>query len=112
MPAAARPPRGPQLFRQFIIVVLVVVVIGSIFSFINQPGQTEEEVSISDIVRRIQAGEVKSIEVEGEQTLLATLQDDSILTTYKEASQPLTELLLQSGVTTEQLSTISVTVST
>ncbi|HBY73634.1 MAG TPA: cell division protein FtsH, partial [Candidatus Kerfeldbacteria bacterium] len=112
MPAMPRPPRGPQLFRQFIIVVLVVVVIGSIFSFINQPGQTTEDVSLSDLVQRVQAGGVKSIEVEGEQTLVATLLDDSTITTHKEASQPLTELLLQSGVTAEQLNTVTITVST
>lgn len=112
MPALPRPPRGPQLFRQFIIVVLIVVIVGSIFSFINQPGQSTEDVSLSDVVRRVQAGEVKSIEVEGEQTLIATLLDDSTVTAHKEASQPLTELLLQSGITAEQLNGVTITVST
>lgn len=106
-----RAPRGPQLFRQFIIVVLVVVVIGSIFSFINQPSQRSEDVSLTDLVTKVQAGEVKSVEVKGEQTLVATLQDDSELVAHKESAQPLTELLLQAGVTTDQLKLVNITVT-
>lgn len=111
MPALPRTPRGPQLFRQFIVVVLIVVIIGSIFSFINQPDQRSEDVSLSDMVGKVQAGEVKTIEVKGEQTLIATLNDDSQLVSHKESAQPLTELLLQSGITAEQLKLVNVTVT-
>lgn len=112
MPAVQRAPRGPQLFRQFIVVVLVVVVIGSIFSFINQPTDKTEDVSLTTLVNKVQSGEVKSVEVKGEQTLIATLADDSKLVAHKESAQPFTELLLQSGVTTEQIDQVDVSVST
>ncbi len=112
MPAVPRAPRGPQLFRQFIIVVLVVVVIGSIFSFINQPTDKTEDVSLSTLVNKVQSGEVKSVEVKGEQTLIATLADDSKLIAHKESAQPFTELLLQSGLTAEQIDQVDVSVST
>lgn len=112
MAAASRTPRGPQLFRQFVVVVLVVVIIGSIFSSLQQPDTQTEDVSLSQIVTSVQAGLVKSIEVEGDQTLTATLTDGSVLVAYKEASQPLTELLLQSGITQAQLGALAITVTT
>ncbi|MFA6475404.1 MAG: ATP-dependent zinc metalloprotease FtsH [Patescibacteria group bacterium] len=112
MPALPHPARGPQLFRQFIIVVLVVVVIGSIFSLINQPNDKTESISLSTLVEQVKVGAVKKIEVKGDQTLVATLQDDTTVTTDKEATQPLTELLQQSGVTAEQLKNVEIKIST
>jgi len=111
MATAAQPQRGPQLFRQFLIVVIVVVVIGAIFSFVKQPGQAPESVTVSQVVTNIQEGKVKSIAVKGDQLLEVTLTDGSKLETRKEASQPLTEFLNQAGISKEQIAALDISVA-
>lgn len=111
MATPLRQTRGPQLFRQFIIVVVIIVLIGAVFSLVNEPSKRTEDVPISTITTKIQNSEVENIQIKGEQTVLVTLKDGSVLTTRKEASQPLTDLLLQSGVTPQQLSAVAITVS-
>ncbi|MBI2415559.1 MAG: ATP-dependent metallopeptidase FtsH/Yme1/Tma family protein [Candidatus Kerfeldbacteria bacterium] len=110
MPAAPIRSRGPQLFRQFIIAVVVLVIIGAVFSLLTEPNAASEHVNINQLVDKIQAGEVKTLTIQGEQQLEVTLQDDSRLTTRKEATQPLTELLLQYGVTADQLKALNIQV--
>lgn len=111
MATPSRPSRGPQVFRQTLIVILVVVAIGAIFSFLNTPTAAPEEVTLSTLVERIKNSQVKEIEVKGEQTLVVTLMDGSLLTTRKEAAQPLTDLLTQSGIPAETISQLNITVS-
>ena len=111
MATPLRPQRGPQVFRQTLVVVLVVVAIGAVFSFLNTPTEAPEEVTLSTLVEKIKADEVKEIEVKGEQTMFVTLADGSVLTTRKEATQPLTDLLTQSGVPATKISQLNITVS-
>lgn len=111
MPTLPKPSKGPQLFRQFVMVVLLIVVVGAIFSFINQPRQQSEEVTLSQVIAYIQAEQVQRIQVQGDQLLEVTLRDDTIVIARKEATQPLTELLVQSGVSNEQLQTLEIVVS-
>ncbi len=111
MATPLNPQRGPQLFRQFIIVVIVVVLVGAVFSLLNEPSTGPEEVGISAVVEKIQQGEAEKIQIKGEQNVEVTLRDGTILSTRKEATQPLTELLEQSGISKEQISQLSITVS-
>ncbi|MFA5995211.1 MAG: ATP-dependent zinc metalloprotease FtsH [Patescibacteria group bacterium] len=111
MATTASAPRGPQLFKQFVYFVIAIIVIGAIFSLLTDPLKKPEEVTVSQLVQKIQAGEIKTIEIKGEQNLLATLNNDSVLSTRKEASQPFTELLAQQGITAEQIRTLNISVT-
>ncbi|EKD76683.1 MAG: hypothetical protein ACD_43C00023G0005 [uncultured bacterium] len=111
MATSTRPQRGPQIFRQTIIVILIVVAIGAVFSFLNTPTKAPEEVTLSTLVEKIKANQVKEIEVKGEQAIVVTLADGSVLSTRKEAAQPLTDLLTQSGVPAKQISELNISVS-
>ncbi|MDP3970962.1 MAG: ATP-dependent zinc metalloprotease FtsH [bacterium] len=94
----AKKGKGPQLFRNFITFVVMVVVVGAVFSLVNEPGNSTEEITLSQLVEKVEAGEVKQIEVKGEQALEIVLNDDTVVTARKETGQPITELLVQQGV--------------
>lgn len=109
--AKPTPNKSPQLFRNFVTFVVIVVMIGIAFSVMNQTSTTAQEVSISELVNQVASGKVKSIELKGEQTIVATLQDDSTIKTRKESGQPLTELLTDQGISQDMIRTLNVKVS-
>lgn len=103
--------KGPQLFRNFITFVGLMVVIGIVFSLMNTPEQASEEITISQLVQHVQSGEVKSIDVQGDQDLEITLNDDTTVTARKEAGQPLTDLLVQQGISKDVIRTLDIKVT-
>lgn len=111
MPKLPQAGKGPQLFKQFVAVVVIVVIIGAVFSLVNEPASKAEEVTISQAVEKISKHEVKNIEVKSEQVLLLTLSDDSQVTARKEPNQPLTELLIQNGVSEEDISALNIDIT-
>lgn len=111
MPKLPQAGKGPQLFKQFVAVVVIVVVIGAVFSLVNEPAGKAEEVTISQAVEKISKHEVKNIEVKSDQVLLLTLSDDSQVTARKEPNQPLTELLIQNGVSEEDIRTLNIDIT-
>ncbi len=102
--------KGPQLFRQFITIVVVLIVIGAIFSLVNEPTNKTDEITVSEAVAKIANDEVKEITIKSDQLLEMTLQDDSVVTARKEAQQPLTELLAQNGLSEEDISNLNIVV--
>lgn len=103
--------KGPQLFRNFITFVGLMVVIGIVFSLMNTPEQASEEITISQLVQHVQSGEVKSIDVQGDQDLAITLNNDTTVTARKEAGQPLTDLLVQQGISKDVIRTLDIKVT-
>lgn len=111
MPKLPKTGKGPQLFRQFIIVVVVVVIIGAVFSLVNEPARQSEEITISHALEKINSDEVKHIEIKSDQILALTLKDDTEVTTRKEGSQPLTELLIQNGLSEKEIRELDIDVT-
>lgn len=99
-----------SLFKNFIIFAFVFLVIAGILSVLNSPLGSSEEVSLSDALAKVKAGEVKEIVVDGAKLEL-TLQNDETITTKKEESESFTELAENYGITTEQLSALNLRVN-
>lgn len=110
MPKKLPPDGGMKnsFFSNFVIGVLILFFVISIYSLISG-GKSKESISISELARAVEAGEVQSITV-GSTGVEATFADGSIKISNKEESASLAETLAAYGVTPEELSQIDVTI--
>lgn len=105
----AKKPKGPRLMAQILNALFVFAMIVAIYSIIS-PGATEmKEISISDIAKSINLGEVKSIKVSGEK-LEIEQKDGTVLKAKKETESSLTETLANYGVKPEALGNVNISV--
>ena len=103
--------KGPQLFRNTVSFVILLVALGVVFTLLGDSNTDDKEITLKQLAEFVIAEEVKHIDVKGEQTLEVTLNDDTIKEARKEAGQPLTELLEQQGVPTTNIQQLNITVS-
>ncbi|MBU4480121.1 ATP-dependent zinc metalloprotease FtsH [Patescibacteria group bacterium] len=101
---------GFQFFNNFISTIIIFLIILSIYSLVSESGKNIEEITISNLVSSIKAGEVQSVNIEGEK-LLIKLKDGSEKVTKKEVESSLSETLVNYGVTPEELKEVSLDVS-
>ncbi|MCK4918431.1 MAG: ATP-dependent zinc metalloprotease FtsH [Candidatus Pacebacteria bacterium] len=88
-------------------VIIIFLLILTIYSMVEDGKKDIPEISISELVENISAGEVQSIEVAGEK-LSILYKDESLKETKKEIESSLSESLLNYGVSTEQLNSIDI----
>ncbi len=98
---------GSYLFTTVLMFALIIALYSS-FSGATQ--KKPETVSLSEVARLVQAGEVTSIEVD-DQKLTVTSSDETVRISKKEPSTSLVETLTAYGVASDQLSTIAITVA-
>lgn len=96
--------------KNVILVLLILVGISIFYSFLAGQFQGKEEVSLSKLVAKINAGEVKRIEVV-DSVLEITLKDESQIMAYKETESGISETLRNYGVKTEKLSEVDIAVA-
>ena len=97
-----------NLYRSILRSAVILISIALIFSLFYQvPAEPPERVSLTEVVSRVQEGEVERIEVAGED-LNITLADGTELVSQKEAGSSVTETLTNLGLTTEQLSGVDI----
>ena len=105
-------PVGPGNFWNNVLsTVVLLIALTFVYSYMNETGTAPEEVSISQIAERVKAGEVKEIIVKG--SILEVLYGDETRTrseSKKENDAAITETLTNLGVSTEQISKISISV--
>ena len=89
------------------ILIFLLILIG--YSMIQDMNKDIEEISISDLVAGISAGEIKSIEVAGEKLSILYI-DETTKEAKKEMESSLSESLINYGITTEQLNSINIVV--
>ena len=99
-----------KLSKNFLWAIVSLISIALVFSalFSSDLGASEE-VSLNEVVRKINAGEVESIEVKGDE-LVVTLTDRSVLRSQKESEAGLSETLSNYGVVAGALSEVDITV--
>jgi cell division protease FtsH len=97
------------LSKNIILFILVLLVIGAIFSTYNLGENQPTEIGINTLIERVTKGEVKTISISGDE-IIAELQDGTKEKTRKESSQTLSELFTDYGVVPEKLSIIDVEV--
>ena len=97
------------LSKNIIIFLLVVLAIGIAFSSYNAQNLSPETISTSELVEKIQAEEVERIEVR-EDTLTVFTKDEAELKAKKESGEPLSDLLTNYGISSEELAKIQIEV--
>lgn len=90
------------LSKNIIIALLAILVISAIFSSYSFKKEKPEEVNVAKVVEEIQGGVVQSIDIEGSDIRIS-LKNGIKQTTRKESSVALPDLLIDYGVTAEQL---------
>lgn len=105
-------PLGPGNFwNNMLTTVLLLIVVTAVFSYITERHVKPEEISITDVVGQVKAGEVKTIVVRGAELEVAYNDDTRVPGIAKrEVDASITESLTNLGVTTEQLSKVKIEV--
>src|ERR1043166_7469898 len=98
-----------RIWKHVAIYLVLLLIIGAIFSAFNLTTGKPEEISIGTFVERINKGEVKSVDVR-DSHLDITFTDDKKATTQKESGEPLSQLLSNYGIAPEKIQAINVTV--
>ncbi len=90
------------LSKNIVLAILTILIVSSIFSSYSFKKDKPEEVNIAKVVEEIQNGSIQSIDIEGTDIRI-TLKEGKKQTTRKESNVALPELLINYGVTSEQL---------
>ena len=105
-------PLGPGNFwNNMLSSVLLLILVKAEFSYLTEKNVKPQEVSITDVVGQVKAGEVKEIIVRG--AMLEVAYNDDTRTpgeAKREVDASVTESLTNLGVTTEELSKIKIDV--
>lgn len=98
-----------NLIKNLLIFIVVVAVITFGINAFYPTQDKPEEISLSQLATQIEEGAVKKIEI-NELDVTATLNDEAqtVQTTRKETGESLVQLLINLGVTTDQLSNIEI----
>ena len=117
-PGGPSGPNGPKVpvpparvGRNIGLAVLVFMLIVAAYIFIAGSKNTTKTISISDLANDVNAGTVKTIQVDGD-TLNVTLTDGSTVTAQKEVEASLSDTLKNYGVPADKVSATEITVKT
>jgi cell division protease FtsH len=95
------------LLKNFIFVILILLVVGAIFSLLYFPAATSTEISTTQLVSDINASKIKKITVSGD-NLDITYADSKTATSMKETGTGLTDLLINLGVNKDSLQKVNI----
>ncbi|MEI7425187.1 MAG: ATP-dependent zinc metalloprotease FtsH, partial [Candidatus Staskawiczbacteria bacterium] len=94
-------------FKNFVFVILILLIIGSLFSLLYFPATTSTEITTTQLVSDINNNNIKSITISGD-TLNIIYNDNKTATSMKEAGTGLTDLLINLGVNKDNLQKVNV----
>ena len=95
------------LIKNFVFVILILLVVGGIFSLLYFPAPTSNTISVTQLVSDINSDKVKKITTSGD-TLNITYNDNKTATSMKESGTGLTDLLINLGVNKDNLQKVDV----
>ena len=96
-----------NLIKNFAIILIVFLVLSGIFTLFSSPFEEKTEMSLSQVVEKINEGGIKNIVVSGNE-LEITLQEDKKAFSNKETESALSESLINYGVDQEKLKLVEV----
>jgi len=96
-----------NLIKNFIIILLIFLVISSIFSLFANPFEKKKEISLSQLVEKINQGEIKKITVLNND-LEIIYQDETKGFSVKEAETALSQSLINYGLSPENLKAVEI----
>ncbi|PJA45331.1 cell division protein FtsH [Candidatus Uhrbacteria bacterium CG_4_9_14_3_um_filter_50_9] len=97
------------LSKNIIIGIIAILVVSALFSSYSLNADEPEEVTLATLVEEIEAGQVSAIDIEGVEVLV-TLTDGTTQTSRKESSVSISEVLIDYGLTAEQLRAADITI--
>ncbi|MBI4280972.1 ATP-dependent metallopeptidase FtsH/Yme1/Tma family protein, partial [Candidatus Uhrbacteria bacterium] len=98
-----------RLWKNIIAYLILLVIIGAVFSTYNLSTGKPEEIGLATFVERINKNEVKIVDIR-DSKLTITFTDDQTAVTHKESGESLSELLTNYGVPAEKIQSIRVNV--
>jgi len=96
-----------NLTKNFIIILLIFLVISSIFTLFSEPFEKKKELSLTQVVEKIDQGEIKKITVLNND-LEIIYQDETKVFSVKEGETALSQSLINYGVDKEKLKTVEI----
>lgn len=102
------PPKNNFLGNFLSILLILLIIVGTYSLIVGQQTETPV-VSLSELAFDIKEGSVKSIVVSGEE-LTVTYQDESVKEALKESGTPISDTLINYGVSAEILGSVDVEV--
>ncbi len=96
-----------SLYKNFILVVLILLSIGGIFSLLYYPAADVSQISATQLVNDINENKVKTITVSGD-SLFIVYNDDKKASSMKESNTSITDLLTNLGVNKEKLQNVAI----
>ena len=93
--------------KNIVFVLLILMIMAGAYSFLAGRMETKNEIPVSKLVSEINAGNIKSIDIKGEE-LIVVFSDGKKAQSKKEAETSLTETLANYGVSKEQFAKINV----
>jgi cell division protease FtsH len=98
-----------QLLKNFILIILVFLVLGGIFSLFSEPSQKIPEISITKLANDISQDKVKKITAAGD-NLSIEYKDNTTAASQKEANVGLNESLINYGADKAKLTAVEINV--
>ena len=95
------------LIKNFVFVILILLIVGGIFSLLYFPATTPNEISTTQLVSDINNSKVKKITVSGD-SLDIVYNDNKTATSMKESGTGLTDLLINLGVNKDNLQKVEI----
>ncbi len=100
-------PPFKKLVRNFIFVLLIFLIISGLFSLFFQPFEKMDKLSLSQVVEKINQGEIKKITVTANELLIET-KDEKKFQAIKETEVALSQTLLNYGVSKDTLKQVEI----
>ena len=96
--------------RNAFVYLLILVAAAALFLNVYGPSETPQNVSLSDVARRVERGGIARIDVRGERLEVYTSDNEAPLASRKEEGVALTRTLMGMGVSEESLSQVKINV--
>ncbi len=96
-----------NLFKNFIFILLIFLVISGVFTLFSQPSGKEKQLPLTQLVGEINQGKIKNITVSGD-SLDVIYQDDTRAKSMKETGTALSQSLINYGTDEEKLKAVGV----
>lgn len=98
------------IVRSTLTVVGIIISLALVAGYLSSGAKPVTDIAISELVQKVNAGEVKEISVEGDTLLITGAQDDRFRT-KKEPNSSVYETLADAGANKEKLSSVRIEVS-
>ncbi|MDP2735162.1 MAG: cell division protein FtsH, partial [bacterium] len=96
-----------NLWKNFLLVVIILLVVSALFAAFAEPFEAKETVSLTQLAKDIKEGSVENIAITGSELLVSYGEGVEKLSS-KEQDAAITETLLNLGVTPEELASVMI----